>query len=181
MAARVPARHGAHPWRRAGAVVLGCAGLFAVAPIRADEELRNWFDDPFFALTSAIPDCPLPLGPFMTEAERRVQAHHRAEKGTTCWLAKEPDCERANAYGYDREIADEIRRAAPESRAFADSSLWITVQGRVVYIEGCARAPGAELEIEAFVRALPHVQQAIAIVRTDPRARAPYRLRHPAP
>jgi hypothetical protein len=50
----------------------------------------------------------------------------------------------------------------------------------VVYIEGCVRASSAEREIEAFVRALPHVQQAIAIVRTAPHARAPYRLRYPA-
>jgi hypothetical protein len=181
MTSHLPGRRDARPWRRRGVFVLGCAGLLAVAPARAGEELRNWFDDPFFALTSALADCPLPLGPYMTEAERRVQAHHRAEKGTTCWLAKEPDCERANAYGYDREIADEIRRAAPGSRAFADSSLWVTVQGRVVYIEGCAQSASAEQEIEAFVRALPHVQQAIAIVRTDPHARAPYRLRHPVP
>jgi osmotically-inducible protein OsmY len=80
-----------------------------------------------------------------------------------------------------REIADEVRSAAPASSAFADTSVWVTVQGRVVYVEGCARSADAEARIEAFVRGLPHVQQAIAILRTDPRARAPYRLRHPVP
>src|SRR5690554_6479593 len=47
-------------------------------------ELRNWFDDPFFQISSAIPDCPEPAGPFITEAERRAESHRRAEKGTTC-------------------------------------------------------------------------------------------------
>jgi len=146
---------------------------------RADDALRNWFDDPFFAITSAIPDCPQPAGPYTSESDRRVQAHRRAEKGTTCWLAKEDDCERHNAYAYDRDIAAAIAGAVRDRHAFADTSLWVTVQGRVVYVEGCARSPRAEAEIEAFVRALPHVQQAIAIVRTDPAARAPYKLRHP--
>src|SRR5690349_14555351 len=156
------------------AAVGRCLALLALlaGPARtADDDLRNWFDDPFFAITSAIPDCPLPAGPFMTESERRVQAHRRAEKGTTCWLAKEPDCERANAYTYDADIAKAIAAAVQERHAFADTSLWVTVQGRVVYVEGCVRSPRAEAEIEAFVRALPHVQQATAIVRTDPHAR----------
>jgi len=37
----------------------------------------------------------------------------------------------------------------------------------------------AEQQIEALVRSLPHVQQAIAIVRRNPQAKPPYRLRHP--
>ena len=62
--------------------------------------------------------------------------------------------------------------------AFAGTSLWVTVQGRVVYIEGCARDDAVATRAEALVRAQPHVQQAIAIVRTDPRRRPPYALRH---
>ncbi|HEY9066297.1 MAG TPA: BON domain-containing protein [Burkholderiaceae bacterium] len=143
------------------------------------DELHNWFDDPFFAISSAIGDCPVPAGPFVDEAVRRSQAHRRAEKGTTCWLAREPDCERSNAFGYDREIALSLQAALRERNPFADTSLWVTVQGRIVYIEGCVARAAQEPELEAFVRALPHVQQAIAIVRTDPAARPPYRLRAP--
>ena len=152
---------------------VGCAMLAAAA--RAADELRNWFDDPFFAITSAIRDCPLPAGPFITDAERRVQAHHRAERGTTCWLAKA--CDRPNAYAYDRDIAAAIAAAVRERRPFPDTSLWVTVQGRVVYVEGCARSPADEAQIEAFMRALPNVQQAIASLRTDPAAPAPYKVR----
>src|SRR5689334_25386475 len=85
----------------------------------AADELRNWFHDPFFAITSAIRDCPLPAGPYITDAERRVQAHHRAERGTTCWLAKA--CDRPNAYAYDRDIADAIAAAMRERKPFRDT------------------------------------------------------------
>ena len=154
--------------------------LFALATLvsgfaRAGEPLQNWFDDPFFQITSAVPDCPLPAGPFTTESDRRVQAHRRAEKGTTCWLAKE--CDRPNAYAYDADIAAALQSAVRERHPFADTTLWVTVQGRVVYIEGCARSGAAAAEIEAFTKALPHVQQAIALLRTDPAARPPYRVR----
>ena len=157
--------------RLAGVLML----LAAALPVTAAEELRNWFNDPFFAISSALPDCPLPAGPFVDDADKRVQAHRRAEKGTTCWLAKE--CDRPNAYVYDPDIAAEIEAAVRERQPFPGTSLWVTVQGRVVYIEGCAGPAFDATAAEAFVRALPHVQQAIAIVRTDPSQRTPYKRR----
>ena len=155
--------------------MLVSAGVFG--PAHADtDELQNWFNDPFFQITSGIRDCPVPAGPFVSESDRRVQAHRRAEKGTTCWLARE--CDRPNAYAYDEDIATALKAALRERNPFAATSLWVTVQGRVVYIEGCVARASQEAELEGFVRALPHVQQALAIVRSDPSARPPYRLRH---
>src|SRR5512139_2272697 len=113
-------------------IALALSGLGAQA-----DELRNWFDDPFFQVTSAEPQCLEPAGPRVTTAERQAESHRRAEKGTTCWLANEKGCERANAYSYDRDIASEIKAAVRTSAVFAGTSLWVTVQGRVVYIEGC--------------------------------------------
>lgn len=164
---------------RAAARVAGwlLAAACAASPqARAADTLHNWFDDPFVPLSRALPGCPLPAGPFVSERERQAQAHRRAEKGTTCWLAGE--CERHNAFAYDRDIAaalQSLARAQPQ--AFAGTTLWATVQGRVVYLEGCAVDARAPHRIEALVRALPHVQQALAIVRTDPRAPPPYRVR----
>jgi hypothetical protein len=152
-----------------------CCALAPPAPAQAPDELRNWFDDPFFQLSAEVPDCPVPLGPFMTEAERRVQAHHRAERGTTCWLAGR--CEQPNAYAYDQGIAQALRSTARARPAlFAGTSLWVTVQGRVVYIEGCATGPGAAGALEDFARAVPGVQQALALLRTGAGA-PPYKLR----
>jgi hypothetical protein len=139
-------------------------------------ELRNWFDDPFFQVTSAVPGCPEPAGPRVTAAERLAQSHRRAEKGTTCWLAKEEGCQRAIAFAYDRDIASEIRAAMQASGQFRDTSLWITVQGRVVYAEGCVAREAQGAEVEQLVRSLPHVQQVISIVMVKGKAAPPYRL-----
>jgi hypothetical protein len=151
----------------------------ALAPAaHAAEDVRNWFDDPFFEVTHAIADCPLPAGPFVDERGRREQAHRRAEKGTTCWLAGE--CDRPKAYAYDQDIATSIQKAFADSKAFAsNTTLWVTVQGRVVYVEGCVREAAAEQQIETLVRAQPHVQHAIAILRADSDAKPPYKLRRP--
>ncbi|MCU6433978.1 BON domain-containing protein [Undibacterium sp. Jales W-56] len=139
------------------------------------QEFQNWFNDPFFQVTNADPACPEPAGPFVDERSRLEQAHHRAEKGASCWLARE--CDRPKAYLYDPDIAVGIRQAFERTDAFAASTLWVTVQGRVVYIEGCVSEPSAGTQLESLIRALPYVQQAIAIVRTDPSVAPPYRLR----
>jgi hypothetical protein len=145
----------------------------------AAEALQNWFDDPFFQISAEVPMCPLPAGPFVDDADRRAQAHRRAEKGTTCWLAKE--CERPNAYTYDKDIAAAFQAAVRAHNPFPGTSLWVTIQGRVIYIEGCARDDSVVAQIEPFARALPHVQQAIAAVRTDPLAPPPYKVRASSP
>ena len=147
--------------------------LLLAGNARAGEPLQNWFDDPFFQISRAIPHCPLPAGPFTGNADRRVQAHHRTEKGTTCWLAGE--CEKPNAFMYDHEIAEALRGAL--RGRFADTTLWVTVQGRVVYFEGCTKRASVVAELEAVAREVPHVQRAIAIVRASARERAPYRVR----
>lgn len=138
------------------------------------QELRNWFDDPFVQLTAEVPDCPVPAGPFVDEQDRLVQSHRRAEKGTTAWLAGES--ERPKAYAYDAEIAASLTQAFKAARRFPDSSLWATVQGRVVYIEGCLALESEVQPLETFVRATPFVQQAIAIVRIGRTGRVPFRV-----
>lgn len=138
-------------------------------------ELRNWFDDPFFQITSALPQCLEPAGPRVTETERQAQSHRRAEKGTTCWLVKEEGCERASAYSYDPDIASKIQAAVRTKTMFSGTSLWVTVQGRVVYVEGCVSRASQAQEIEAFIKGLPHVQQAIAIVSSAPGSKPPYK------
>jgi BON domain len=161
----------------AASLLCACA---AGAAAQGTPELKNWFDDPFFQVSHAVSDCPLPAGPLITEAERRVQSHHRAEKGTTCWLAKQ--CDRPNYYAYDREIAEGAKAALASSSLIAGTSLWVTVQGRIVFIEGCAPSEALGLRIEALLRKDPNVQQAISALYTPPRTgRPPYRLLPPAP
>jgi osmotically-inducible protein OsmY len=122
-----------------------------------------------------VPNCPKPAGPRVTAAERRAQSQRRAEKGTTCWLAKEQECERSSTYAYDRDIATAIQASVRTRNAFAETSLWVTVQGRVVYVEGCVRDESQARELESLMRGIPHVQQALAIVTASPRGKVPYR------
>jgi hypothetical protein len=157
--------------------LLMLAGAACTVDAQAEDRLQNWFNDPFFQISSFIPDCPLPAGPFVDQSERNAQAHHRAEKGSSCWLAGE--CERPSAYAYDHQIASAFQAAVREHNAFPDTSLWATVQGRVVYVEGCVARRSSVAEIEALTKSLPQVQQVLVTVRTDPAARPPYRLRVP--
>ncbi len=138
-----------------------------------DAVRENWFNDPFFQISNAVPDCPTPVGPYATEKERLANAHHRAERGTTCWLVGK--CDRPTSYAYDQDIAGAFRARLEEDNRFAASTtLWVTVQGRVVYIEGCGNDPGVVRELERYAMALPYVEMAVAHVRTDPAALPPY-------
>ena len=152
--------------------LLLCAGQPAQC---AAQELRNWFNDPFFAVSNAISGCPEPAGPRVTESERLAQSHRRAEKGTTCWLAGEKDCARSSAFTYDAEIAESIKSQA-KSMNLAQTSLWVTVQGRVVYIEGCSLREGVGQELESVIRVLPGVQQALSNIAVGASPRPTYRV-----
>jgi hypothetical protein len=149
--------------------------IAAAFPCQASGEaaLKNWFNDPFFQISTAIADCPIPVGPFATEKERLANAHHRAERGTTCWLVGK--CDRPTSYAYDQDIAGAFKAKLQEGNPFAGSTtLWVTVQGRVVYIEGCGKERGVERELEKFAMTLPYVEIAVAHVRIDPVAPPPY-------
>ena len=159
-------------------VALACAG---VGPASAgDAEVpANWFGDPFVQVASALPGCPEPAGPRITRDERRVQAHHRAERGTSCYLAGA--CEKPNAYLYDKDIADQVVARLGASDLVARSTLWVTVQGRVVYLQGCTSDPAHDAtELERIVRGVPGVAQAVAAVFTG-RGQPAYRVWSPAP
>jgi hypothetical protein len=153
---------------RCALILVGC--LIAAHSASA-QEYRNWFNDSFFQISSADPACPEPAGPFVNEEAKRAQAHHRSEKGTTCWLAGECDCPKA--YLYDADIAAAIQKSLKQIRAFKSSTLWITVQGRVVYIEGCASNRKLVDQLEARIRGIQFVQQTSTNVRIDRKGQLP--------
>ena len=62
-------------------------------------------------------------------------------------------------------------------RAQAGEALLNWFDDPFFYIDGCAADDAMVAQVEPFARALPHVQQAIAAVRTDPLARPPYKTR----
>ena len=152
--------------------------MLAAARCAADggaNERRNAFNDPFFQMAAGIAGCPLPAGPYITDEERRLQSHNRAERGTTCWLAGQ--CERPKFYDYDAEIAAALQAALLERNPFASATLWATVQGRIVFIEGCVADEADATPLESYVMATPNVTRAIAIVHVLGTRKPPYKLR----
>jgi hypothetical protein len=158
-----------------GTLMLATA-VSATSLAAAATDRRNWFDDPFFALSSDIPGCPLPLGPLVTETEALAQTHHRLERGTRCHL--EGRCRHPSSFDYDREIAADIRvnakRIAPRP-----STLWILVQGRRVWAYGCVAATYRRGDIERAIRRIADVELAMEEVRVGARGSVPYTLAAP--
>lgn len=167
-------------------------GLAQTEVQTAPGELQNRFNDPFFQFTTVIPDCPMPLGPLITAAEQVAQAARRAQKDVSCVQAG--SCDKPNAFAYDADIAAALRKALNVTQLYThsplvNSSLWATVQGRVVTIEGCVAGDVPlgfdhvfiSRAIETMVMGLPNVVQGVALIRTSEQARAgaavPYRVR----
>jgi BON domain len=153
---------GHHETRPRALIALAALLLLPMAGSAQEQTLANWFDDPFVRVSAEFVDCPTPLGPFGTETERRTQAHHRAEKGTSCYLAGA--CEKHSYYSYDKDIAAQVVELLRHSGPLPGTSLWVTVQGRVVFIEGCVGSAGAAPRLERLVRRVPSVLQAVAVV-----------------
>ncbi|MEO6917705.1 MAG: BON domain-containing protein [Collimonas sp.] len=153
------------------------ATLALASPVRA-ETLKNWFNDPFIQVRSAVPDCPPPLGPLVNEAEAHLESHWRTERGTSCWLAGQ--CSKPNSYLYDAPIAHAVQVHFANDPAFARSSLWLTFQRRFVLVEGCSADPAmTAAALEAFVRAEPDVERVIVNLRAPGQSKAPYPLASP--
>jgi hypothetical protein len=149
--------------------------LFASAVSAGEIEARkNWFGDPFFQLSNAIPACPEPLGPLMTEDEALRDSHHRSERGTRCHL--EGRCRYPSSYDYDKEIAASIKARADAFLPHS-STLWVLVQGRRVWIYGCVADGYRRGHLEKALRAIPDVELAMEEVRKGTRGPVPYRAK----
>ena len=159
----------------AAAAAFAAAVLFATTPAFAPADpprLLNPFNDPFIQATAGRP-CPAPLGPAYTEVERRVEAHSRLERGTTCWLAGL--CAEPNAYRYDAANATAAAAALRREPALAGATLWLTAQRRFIYIEGCVADAGQAARAEALVKALADVDRVIPALAL-PGEKPPYAL-----
>ena len=155
------------------------AGLLA-APAQAQpgDGLRlNPFGDPFVQATHGLPGCPTPLGPAYDAAGMRQEAHQRAERGTTCWLEK--TCTEPNAYRYDAGIAERVVQALQGDARFAGSSVWVTVQRRFVYLEGCVADAAQAEALERAAQAVPEVDRVLPLLQAGGQGRPPYTTAQP--
>jgi len=144
---------------RGGASVVLLAFLI-LANTANGEPLKNHYNDPFVQVTRDIQFCRQPRGPFMTLKEAQAEAHPRIERGTTCFRAGK--CTEPNSYRYDARIAVAAQQAISaqlvKSPALAHSSVWITVQRRFVFVQGCVARRADVGRWEFLLRRVPEVE-----------------------
>ena len=119
--------------------------------------LRNWFGDPFFQVSAFVAGCPEPRGPRTTKDVMEREAHVRTERGTRCYL--EGRCAKANSYQYDAEIAAELRRQLEASHVLARGTIWVTVQRRWVWLQGCVSSEAQKRALASIARKVPAVER----------------------
>lgn len=175
-------RNGIAIWLAFGAVLQAYAqgGASPASPTSSTSstsstpsERRNWYGDPFVQLSNAFASCPVPLGPWITYTQMQEEAHYRVEQGTSCWLAHR--CSKPNSYLYDKPIAAAARAQFAGDRTLAGTSLWITVQRRFIYAEGCAGPSFDRAALQRRLAALPDVEQVVVRITGDPRGPLPYK------
>jgi BON domain len=135
------------------------------------EELRTYQLDPFAQATDGYASCPAAKPPVLTEQEMRVQAHGRAERGTSCCLAG--TCECGGAYKRDSEINDRVVAAIRGEMRLRDTSVWVTTMRKFVTLQGCVHDATQKKALERLVRRQPDV--AIVWNETTIGANAPKR------
>ncbi|RYF69768.1 MAG: BON domain-containing protein [Comamonadaceae bacterium] len=138
---------------------------------------QNWFDDPFFQVAAGLPQCPVPEGPVYTEAERREQIHSRLERGTSCWLAGR--CADSNAYRYDKPLAPKVHAALRAVPGVTRGSVWVTVQRRWVYLQGCMPSRTLADRLVRAARAVPDVEAVVPDLLVGTHGRPPYPVAAP--
>ena len=143
-----------------GAAALPILGLWLAATSLYAEPLKNHYNDPFVQVTHALPACPQPRGPFMTEREAQMEAHPRIERGTSCFMAGK--CSEPNAYRYDARIAKTAQvavvKALRSDPRLARSSVWLTVQRRFVFVQGCVAGRVQIARWQALIKTVPEVE-----------------------
>lgn len=155
------------------------AGIIVVPIARGAEDggRRNFFDDPFFQVASGLPGCPVPLGPLYSPEEVRSQMHSRLERGTSCWLAGK--CADSNAYRYDRQLAPKVQAALAAVPGSRRGSVWVVIQRRWVYLQGCVPSRALSQRLEQAARAVPDVELVLPELMIGTRDKPPYAVARP--
>jgi hypothetical protein len=143
------------------------------------ETLKNHYNDPFIQLTNGIANCPQPKGPFMTMSEANAEAHPRIERGTTCFMSGK--CKEPNAYRYDPQIAEAaklaVENAVKKEPSLAKTSVWLTVQRRFIFAQGCVTNAKDVARWEAVLKRVPEVEYVsvdLAVGTMPKNGRMPY-------
>jgi len=158
--------------------MLACALSFALCgPAWAQGARSNAFDDPFVSVTQGLPGCPQAEGPLLTEQQVKDEAHDRAQRGTSCWLAGR--CRLHNAYLYDREIIPRVVKAVQADGRYADTRVWALGQRRYVWLKGCVSRPEQRQAMERLVRQIDDVDGVVNELMVGTTGTPPYKTTAP--
>jgi len=78
---------------------------------------------------------------------------------------------------YDAPIAAAAKAHFAGTDRLHGTSLWITVQRRFIYVEGCADPAFDRQALARELGALPDVEQVFVRITDDPRRAVPYKTR----
>ena len=159
----------AAPRARYGAALL----MLITALASAQEARRNAFDDPFTMVTQGMAACPVAEGPLLTETQVRAEAHDRAQRGTSCWLAGR--CRLHNAYLYDKEIIPRVVKAVNADGRYGDTSVWALGQRRWVWLKGCVARSEQRDALETLVRQIDDVEGVVNELMVGTTGTPPYK------
>jgi hypothetical protein len=147
--------------------------LLPIASLAAGEERQNFFDDPFVQVTGAMPSCPVPEGPLLTQAEFREAAHVRAQHGTSCHLSGR--CRLANSYLYDKEIIPRVKQYIVRDGRFDNTSIWVLGQRRLVTLMGCVQTREQAEALEKSVLLVDDVMNVVNQLMVGTQGPPPYK------
>lgn len=150
------------------------ASLTVPGPAAAQER-KNFFDDPFLRVTSAVAGCPVPEGPLLTAEEARVVEHERAQHGTSCYLSGR--CRLPSSYLYDKEIIPRVAQYIQREGRFDDTSVWVMGQRRIVTLMGCVQTREQADALEKAVGLVDDVMNVVNQLMVGTQGQPSYRPR----
>jgi osmotically-inducible protein OsmY len=100
----------------------------------------------------------VPRGPYITAESVRKAAHGRTQQGGSCYRVGR--CRLPNAYLYDREIIPRVSLSIREDGRFADTSVWVLGQARMVTLMGCVQS---QEQAESLERAVALVDDVLGV------------------
>lgn len=109
----------------------------------------------------------------MTKEELAKEAHVRSQHGGSCYRAGR--CRLPNSYLYDKELVPRVALYIQQDGRFADTSLWILGERRLITVMGCVQS---REQGEALERAIQLVDDVMGVIDyTSVGAGAPPRYR----
>lgn len=157
------------------AVAIGAFSTVSMAQTRPPPNRSNYFHDPFGPATQGLAGCPVPSGPLLSQDEVKQKEHDRVERGTSCYRSGQ--CRLPNSYLYDKEIFPRAVKFIQNDSRFDDTSIWLVVQRRWVFLQGCVRSEEQGRALEAAVRDIDDVGAVIGQWMVGTSGTPPYEQR----